>query len=207
VTIRGLVFDFGGVIVNMRFDFARKLEEEYRLERATLVRTYYDSDEWRAIETGAGDAEAWRVEAHRRLEAVAGRELPLLHQQWRESWGPIDENLALIRALRPPYRIAILSNADLTLEERMRRTKLDLLFDDIVCSAVVGMAKPDARIYALAARRLALPTQDCLFIDDSERNVVAAREAGMAAVHFRVHEGDSLAEQLAEHGVVPGATL
>ncbi|MEX2159218.1 MAG: HAD family phosphatase [Dehalococcoidia bacterium] len=207
MTIRGVVFDFGGVIVNMRWDMARKLEEEYGLERTTLVRTYYDSDDWRAIETGSGDIEQWREAAHQRLEAVAGRALPLLHQQWRESWGPIDENLALIRALRPPYRIAVLSNADITLEERMRSTKLDRLFDDIVCSAAVGLAKPDARIYALAARRLALSVEECLFIDDMERNVLAAREAGMAAIHFRVHEGDNLAEQLAEHGVAPGATL
>jgi putative hydrolase of the HAD superfamily len=75
-------------------------------------------------------------------------------------------------------------------------------FDDVISSADVGLAKPDHAIYRLAAERLGLPVEECLFIDDTERNVVAAREVGMAAIHFRIYEGDNLAEQFAEHGVV-----
>ncbi len=36
-----------------------------------------------------------------------------------------------------------------------------------------------------------------------DRNVTAAREVGMAAVHFRVDKGDKLADQLADLGVRP----
>jgi putative hydrolase of the HAD superfamily len=204
VLYRGLVFDFGGVITNMRWDVARRLEEEHGLERNTLLRTLYDNDEWRAVEVGRGDIDGWRERAHGRLEEAAGRTLPPLHQRWRESWGLIEENLALIRALRPPYRIAILSNADLTLEDRMRDgLGIHDLFDTVISSAVVGMAKPDPRVYRLAAERLGLPAEQCVFIDDLDRNVSAAREVGMAAVHFRVHHGDDLAAQLAELGVQP----
>ncbi len=200
--VRGLIFDFGGVITNMRWDVARELEERNGLERNTLLRTLYDNDEWRAVEVGQGDIDGWRSGAHRRLEEAAGKPLPPLHQQWRESWGLIEENLRLIRALRPPYRIAILSNADITLEDRLRDgLGIHRLFDTVVSSAAVGMAKPDHRVYRLAAGRLGLPVDECLFIDDAERNVVAAREVGMAAVHFRVHKGDDLAAQLAELGV------
>jgi putative hydrolase of the HAD superfamily len=200
--IRGLIFDFGGVIVNMRWDMAQQLEEEHKLERNTLLRTLYDAEDWRAVETGAGDIDAWRAAAHKRLEGAAGRGLPPLHEEWRLSWGLIEPNIELIRALRPPYRTAILSNADLTLEERMRDgMNIHHLFDTIVCSAVVGMAKPDPRIYQLAAERVGLPLDECAFIDDMERNVIAARETGMSAVHFRVHQGDDLASQLAELGV------
>jgi putative hydrolase of the HAD superfamily len=200
--IRGLVFDFGGVIVNMRWDTARQLEEDHALERNTLLRTLYDADDWRAVEVGEGDIEAWRLAAHRRLEEAAGRGLPPLHQQWRDSWHPIMENLALIRALRPPYKAAILSNADISLEERMRDGMgIHHMFDTVISSAAVGMAKPDRRIYELAAERLGLRLDECVFIDDLERNVTAAREVGMAAVHFRVHQGDDLAAQLAELGV------
>lgn len=204
--IRGLIFDFGGVIVNMRGDVARALEEEHQLERNTLLRTLYDADDWRAVETGTGDLDAWRRAAHQRLEESAGRRMPPLHEQWRRSWGPIERNIELVRALRPPYRAAVLSNADLSLEERMRDgMNIHHLFDAIVCSAAVGMAKPDPRIYLLAAERLGLAVEECVFIDDLERNVTAARELGMAAVHFRVHRGDDLASQLAELGVGPPA--
>lgn len=202
MAIRGVIFDFGGVITNMRWDVARDLEQEYQLERNTLLRTLYDAEDWRSIEIGQGEVDVWRESAHKRLEEAAGRSLPYLHELWRNAWGLIDDNIALIRMLRPPYQVSILSNADLTLEDRLRDTlKLHHLFDDIVCSAVVGMAKPDARIYQLAAERLRLATEECAFIDDLERNVLAARETGMSAIHFRIGT-DSLADQL-ELGVRP----
>ena len=204
MAIRGLVFDFGGVIMNMRGDVARRLEEEHTLERNALLRTLYDADDWRAVEVGRGDIEAWRLAAHHRLEEAAGREMPALHQQWRDSWHLIEENLALLRALRPPYKAGILSNADISLEERMRDgLGIYDLFDTVISSAAVGMAKPDHQIYQMAATRLGLAIEECVFIDDLERNVTAAREVGMAAVHFRVHQGDDLAAQLAELGVRP----
>ena len=204
MTIRALVFDFGGVIMNMRWDVARSLEKEHALERNALLRTLYDADDWRAVEVGRGDIEAWRLAAHRRLEEAADREMPPLHQQWRDSWHLIEENLALLRALRPPYKAGILSNADISLEERMRDgLGIYDLFDTVISSAAVGMAKPDHEIYHMAAARLGVPAEECVFIDDLERNVIAAREVGMAAVHFRVHHGDDLAAQLAELGVRP----
>jgi putative hydrolase of the HAD superfamily len=201
--IRALIFDFGGVISNMRWDVAGQLEQQHGLEKRTLLRTLYDADDWRAVEVGQGDIDAWRAAAHQRLEEAAGRTLPPLHEQWRSSWGLIEENIALIKALRPPYLASILSNADVLLEERLRDgLNLRHLFDDVISSAVVGMAKPEPRIYQLAAERLRMAIDECLFIDDLERNVTAARETGMAAVHFRVGT-DDLAAQLAELGVRP----
>ena len=205
--IRGIIFDFGGVIHNMRWDVARKLEEEHGLERNTLLRTLYDNDEWREVEVGRGDIDAWRRGAQLRLEEVAGKPLPPLHAQWRESMGLIHENVELVRSLRPPYRLAVLSNADITLEDRMRDgLGIHHLFDTVVCSAAVGMAKPDHDIYRLAAERLGLAADECVFIDDHEGNVNAAQEVGMTGIHYRVHRGDDLAAQLGELGVRPAST-
>ena len=204
MTIRGVILDFGGVIIDMRWDVARQLEEAHRLEPNTIVRTLYDGDAWREVQVGQGNVEAWRRSAHRRLEEAAGGPLPPLHQQWRDSWRLIVENLDLIRSLRPPYRTAILSNADRTLEERLRDGMgIHHLFDAVVCSAAVQLAKPDHRVYRLAAERLGLSSQECVFIDDAERNVTAAQEVGMAAVLYRVDQGHDLAAQLSELGVVP----
>lgn len=202
--IRGLIFDFGGVINNMRWDVSTRLEEEHELEAGTIARTLYRNEHWEAVQEGRGDEEVWRAAAHRALEEVAGRSMPPLHDRWLASWTPIKENIALVEALRPPYRVAVLSNAGRNLEGRIQDGMgIHHLFDEIVCSAVVGIAKPDHRIYHLAAERLGLPAEECVFIDDSRRNVAAAQEVGMAAIHFRVYEGDDLAEQLAELGVRP----
>lgn len=202
--INAVVFDFGGVINNMRFDVARDLEEEYGLERNAILKSLYGNDEWLEVEEGRGDIEQWAINSHRLLEKEAGKKLPPLHQRWRDSWHPIEENLDLIRRLKGTYKLSILSNADLSLEQRIKET-MDIhhLFDDIISSAVVGISKPKHGIYKLAVQRLDLAPEECVFIDDAERNVVAAREVGMQAVHFRVHEGDILAEQLAELGVRP----
>jgi FMN phosphatase YigB (HAD superfamily) len=49
------------------------------------------------------------------------------------------------------------------------------------------MRKPEPAIYELTVERIGagLGAADCLFVDDVEDNVLAARELGMAAVHFR----------------------
>lgn len=203
VSIQGLIFDFGGVLLDMRWDAAALLEREHNLREMLIAESLYgESGPWREISRGRGDREAWLAEAHTALEQDAGRPLPPLHQHWREQMQLILPNITLIRDLRTRYRTAVLSNADSTLRDRLQDTyAIDDLFDDIVCSADVGMAKPEPGIYALAARRLGLPPEECVFIDDVERNLVPAREAGMQAVHFRIDRGDSLAAQLAELGV------
>jgi putative hydrolase of the HAD superfamily len=202
--IRGVILDFGGVIHDMRWDVARSLEEKQGLPRNALFDTLYRTSTWAALQCGQGDREAWLEEAHQLLEARAGRALPRLHEAWRTSQGPIAPNVALVRRLRPRYRVSILSNADSSLRGRLRDgLRIHDLFDDVVCSAEVGIAKPDSAIYRLAAERLGLAPAACVFVDDAETNVAAAREVGMRTIFFRVDRGDDLAAQLAELGVTP----
>jgi putative hydrolase of the HAD superfamily len=201
-SIQGLIFDYGGVLLDMRADLARLLEHEHGLAERTIGNTLYTTETWRNLEIGVGTRDAWLLEAHGVLETAAGRTLPPVLQHWFDGQHLIEDNIDLIRRLRPPFRTAVLSNADHTLLHRLQETwRIAHLFDDIVCSADVGLAKPDPKIYALAAERLGLSPDECVFVDDLERNVDAAREAGMHAVHFRVDLGHLLEEQLAALGV------
>ena len=200
--IQGLIFDFGGVIWNMRWDTCRELEQAYGLPRGAVFQTLYRTETWRQVERGRGERQAWLEGAHRALEELAGRSLPRLHELWRERQHLLSENVALIRILRPLYRTAVLSNADISLRARLERDLgLHDLFDAIVCSAEVGLAKPDLAIYRLTADQLGLPADACLFVDDHEANITAAEEAGMRALLYRVDRGDNLRAQLAELGV------
>jgi HAD superfamily hydrolase (TIGR01509 family) len=156
------------------------------------------------VERGLGDRDGWLTGAHAALEAQVGRALPSVHEAWREAQGLIGENVDLIRRLRPPYRLSILSNADLTLRARLRdELRIHDCFDDVVSSAEVGLAKPDPEIYALACARLALPPSACVFVDDHEPNVRAAEAGGLLGILHRHDRGDDLAAQLAAVGVVP----
>jgi putative hydrolase of the HAD superfamily len=61
---------------------------------------------------------------------------------------------------------------------------LAAMFDVVVISHVVGLRKPEAPIYELAAARLGVAPADCVFVDDTRPNVTAAQALGMTAVHF-----------------------
>jgi 2-haloacid dehalogenase len=58
------------------------------------------------------------------------------------------------------------------------------LLDHVVVSGTEGIAKPDPRIYRLAAERSGLDPSALLFVDDRADNVAAARSLGMAGVVF-----------------------
>jgi len=204
--IEAVILDFGGVLWNMRWDVAADLDRDHGLPRSSVFETLYRTDMWRDIERGIGDPADWRDRAHGALEERACRPLPRLHDKWRAAQQPIEPNVALVRALRPPYKVSILSNADATLRQRLEQEiRIHRLFDDIVCSAEVGMAKPEPAIFRLAADRLGVPPGRCVFVDDWDENIAAAERVGMQAILFRVDRGDDLCAQLGALGVVASA--
>lgn len=57
-------------------------------------------------------------------------------------------------------------------------------FEDVVVSGDEKLIKPDRRIYDVLTHRNGLVPGECLFIDDSPKNVDGAQDAGWQAVHF-----------------------
>lgn len=83
-------------------------------------------------------------------------------------------------AKRRAGRVGLLSNCSSDVPGVFAETALAALVDDAVFSCDVGLAKPDRRIFLLAADRLGVDPEDCLFVDDREENLEAARRVGMA---------------------------
>ena len=71
-------------------------------------------------------------------------------------------------------------------------------FDGIVVSGEDYIVKPDPAIYRLLLGRYGLAAADCLFIDDSAKNVAGARAIGMQAHLFECASG--LRAELLRHG-------
>lgn len=78
----------------------------------------------------------------------------------------------------------------------------DGLFDVVVVSGEVGLAKPSAAIYSLTAERLGLRPEECVFVDDLAVNVRGAAAAGMVGVHHT-----SIAVTVGELAVLLGFPL
>lgn len=87
----------------------------------------------------------------------------------------------LRRAKAAGLRTALLSNAEGPGPDP--DSPFGALFDTMVLSGEVGIAKPDERVYRLTADRLGLAPGQCVFVDDLRVNVRAAAATGMVGVH------------------------
>lgn len=85
---------------------------------------------------------------------------------------------------RRGYRLGLISVCSEEVPRLWEATELASRIDEPVFSCSVGVAKPDPRIYRIAAERLGVETRECLFVDDQPDFVAGAREAGMDAVHL-----------------------
>ena len=124
------------------------------------------------------------------LRAETGRDVALggFADAYFERLHPNEELIAFFRALRREHglRLALLTNNVREFEPHWRaKLPVDDLFEVVVDSAFVGMRKPDPEIYELTLSHLGLPAPACLFLDDLDVNVDAARTLGMPAIHFR----------------------
>ncbi|MDP9862724.1 MULTISPECIES: HAD family hydrolase [Streptosporangium] len=61
----------------------------------------------------------------------------------------------------------------------------DEVFDAVVISGEIGMRKPEPRIFEHALGRVGLAGHECVFVDDIEANITAARALGIVGVHHR----------------------
>lgn len=82
-------------------------------------------------------------------------------------------------------RLACLSNDVTEWSVRLRRRfGLERWIGTWVISAEIGYRKPDPAAYRILLATLDARPDDVLFVDDRERNVVAARELGITAEPF-----------------------
>jgi putative hydrolase of the HAD superfamily len=99
---------------------------------------------------------------------------------------PQPGTVALIERLRAAgRRLLFLSNMPIPYADYLEATyPFRHWFDGGIYSSHVKAIKPDPAIFALLQARYALDPQLTLFIDDSPRNVAAARERGWQAHRF-----------------------
>lgn len=185
-TIKAVIWDLGGVILRTEDRQPReRWEAELGLAPGELDRLVFEGELGKQAALGQANArDIWdSVGSMLDLSADELRELEI--DFW--SGDRIDDELvAYIRDLRPSFQTSLLSNAWPSVRDTLEnRWEIAEIFDVITLSSEVGIAKPDPRIYALTLEALGLPAERTVFVDDFERNVVAARKLGMVGVQFQ----------------------
>jgi putative hydrolase of the HAD superfamily len=106
-------------------------------------------------------------------------------------WRPWDDVVPCLSRLRDAgVRTAVISNWDRRLEGLLHGMGLGALMDTVVCSAAVGLHKPDPRIFDLTCERLDVAARDCVHVGDHYyADFVGATGAGMRAVLIDRHGG------------------
>jgi len=87
-------------------------------------------------------------------------------------------------------RLGVISDWGDGLTELLHGLGLSTYFDFVVCSAVVGVAKPDPTIFRLALARAGVPPERAIYVGDAyPLDVIGARAAGIAPI-LMLREGD-----------------
>jgi len=182
---RTIVFDLGGVLIdwNPRHLYRSLIPDERAMEDflATVCNGAWNECQDAGRSIAAAEAE---------LLARHPQHEPLIRAYYsqfdRMLAGPIDGTVAILEELHgrgvPLYALTNWSRE--TFPHARRRFGFLDRFRGIVVSGELGVMKPDARIFRHLTETHRLTAADCLFIDDSPKNVAGARAAGLQALHF-----------------------
>ena len=186
--ISTIIFDLGGVMVWTRWS---------RLTEPLAELTGTTSEEvLERIRTGNAYYPHMRGELdfpgfHKKLTDDLGVALTTdeLLGLWNGILEPNEAMNPIVKQLKGRYRLVIGSNTDdphLQRSNEIQPTTLD--FDDVLVSYELGVCKPDPEFFRRGLAKLGVEPEECLFIDDLEDNVEAARSLGITGLRFESAE-------------------
>lgn len=158
------------------------------------LREWLPSFRYRAWDTGLRDAAGIRdYDLVDRLSTRYMAECMYHHR-------PYDGVLALLEALKPQYRLAVITNGFTDLQrQKLACSGMAHSFDTTLISGELGTGKPDPRIFDLALSRLGLDAAEAVMVGDSlRRDIAGARAAGITPIWVRPLAGQATALPAAE---------
>jgi len=192
MTPRAVIFDLWGTLIPLDF-------ERWQRMFASLAET---------LGVPLEDFEReWRGDYHQRLvsdlrasfervccslgvtqEGAVDECLELRIEGHRETFVPREDAVTTLRELRARgYSTGLITNCSSEIPELLGESSLAGLFDVEVFSSSAGLRKPDRAIYELAATRLGVDPELCLYVGDGDdQELDGARDFGMQAVLLRL---------------------
>ena len=174
--IKAIVFDCFGVLVGSSFRDAYRASGGDPVKDAAFI-----TEIMGLANAGLISSRDIAERTGRRLGVSTGQFMHNLIGMER----PNEDLFAYIeKALKPHYKIGILSNAERGGPQHHLSDKQVALFDAIIVSGEIGHMKPESEAFNITAERLGVRLEEMVFVDDLARYVEPARSLGIAAVHY-----------------------
>ena len=187
IKIRALILDYGGVISTPQNDDNVKNMFKIIGGDETAFKDIYlkKRDDY---DGGHLSGEEYWLSIFNHLGLEKNRsQISGLIQEDIYSWTHINESMIefITESRKKCSKLAIISNMTVdTLAYMKKNFQWLAVFDEMVFSCDIGVNKPEQKIYETCLHKLNLPTQECLFVDDTLKNVEGAIRSGMQAIHF-----------------------
>lgn len=199
-----VLFDVGGVVVDSPLHEIARYEAELGLPANAINRAVVaagPTGAWSRLECGELTIETFCAPFEADCRAAGFTiDAAALMTRIAGATKPRPRMIAAIRKLREAgLRVGALTN---NWKRDGATSPVRELFDVFVESSVVGMRKPDPRIYELACRELGAVPAATIFLDDIGRNLKAARALGMTTIKV-----DDPEQALSELGALLGLDL
>ncbi|MCP4005659.1 MAG: HAD family phosphatase [bacterium] len=199
---RAVIFDLGGVVFDSPLHAIARFEAKNEIPDGFVNRLVVSNGRggaWARLERGELGIPAF-CEAFDRESLEAGQELDstAMMAAIAEASQVRPVMVSAIAAIRSKgLGVAALTNNWVNDEpvEESQAHNVRPLFDVFVESAVLGLRKPDPRIYQHTCSELDVSPSDAVFLDDIGRNLKAARELGMHTI--KVDEPETALRELA----------
>jgi putative hydrolase of the HAD superfamily len=185
--VDALLYDFGGVIVEIDFDWIFGRWAEFAGVPMERVKSRFSHGEaYQRHERG----EIELGEYFRALRGELGVDLDdaQLIDGWQRVFGPEHpEVVALLKALEGRVPQYLLSNTNATHYDYFRHRYARALapLDRIFASCEMGTRKPEREAFEHVSREIGVPLDRMLFLDDTAANLEGALALGMKTVHVR----------------------
>ena len=199
--VDALLFDFGGVLVEIDFDLAFTHWARCAGCEPDAVRSRFSMDEaYARHETGALDVAGYFASLRSRLG------IDISDDEFAHGWHAIFVRevpgiIPLLERLRRERPLYLFSNTNPSHYEHVSARFGDLLakFDRIFLSSTLGRRKPEPEAFRAVAQAIDVPPERVLFFDDTPVNVEGALAVGMRAV--LVQSLDDIVTNLRECGL------
>ena len=196
--IRTIVFDMGGVLYH--FYPEKALAALPDGDRDLVEKAVYASPDWVLQDRGDID-EGEMIRRARSHVPERLRDTAEQFVRWYELMGPVEGMAELARELKSAgYPLYLLSNVGEAYRRFRERIPAAAYLTGEFLSSDYGLLKPNREIFEKFLAVYGLEAGECLFVDDTARNIDGARSAGMHGIVFR---GDALElrEKMKEMGV------